>query len=144
MNGAGIDGALLADLKRDEGFRARPYRDSEGLLTIGYGTLIETGITEAEAETLLASRLGDIVGELERRRPLGREVPAPVARALCNMAYNLGVPRLLGFQRMWAALAAGDYERAADEALDSKWARQVGARATRVAALIREGGRWAS
>ena len=67
-----------------------------------------------------------------------------MARGLCNMAYNLGVPRLLGFERMWAALAAGDYERAADEALDSKWARQVGARAARVAALIREGGRWAS
>ena len=144
MNGAAIDGALLADLKRDEGFRARPYRDSEGLLTIGYGTLIEAGISAAEAETLLASRLSDILAELDRRWPLAREVPAPVARGLCNMAYNLGVPRLLGFERMWAALAAGDYERAADEALDSKWARQVGARAARVAALIREGGRWAS
>ena len=144
MNGSGIDGALLADLKRDEGFRSRPYRDSEGLLTIGYGTLIEEGITEDEAATLLASRLADIVAELERRRPLGREVPAPVARGLCNMAYNLGVPRLLGFERMWAALAAADYEAAAAEALDSKWARQVGARATRVAALIREGARWAS
>ena len=67
MNGAGIDGALLADLKRDEGFRGRPYRDGEGFLTIGYGTLIEEGITEAEAATLLASRLADIVAELERR-----------------------------------------------------------------------------
>lgn len=144
MNGAEIDGALLADLKRDEGFRAKPYRDGEGFLTIGYGTLIEEGITEAEAETLLVSRLADIVAELERRRPLVREVPAPVARALRNMAYNLGVPRLMGFERMWAALAAADYETAAAEALDSRWARQVGARATRVAALIREGGRWAS
>lgn len=144
MNGAEIDDALLADLKRDEGFRGLPYRDGEGFLTIGYGTLIEEGITEAEAETLLASRLADIVAELERRRPLVREVPAPVARALRNMAYNLGVPRLMGFERMWAALAAADYETAAAEALDSRWARQVGARAERIAALIREGGRWAS
>ena len=37
-----------------------------------------------------------------------------------------------------AALKAGDYERAAVEALDSKWARQVGARADRIAALYRE------
>ena len=41
---------LLEDLKRDEGFSSLPYRDTEGLLTIGYGTLIQNGISEEEAE----------------------------------------------------------------------------------------------
>lgn len=53
------------------------------------------------------------------------------------MAYNMGVPNLLGFQKMWAALAEGDYARAAAEALDSKYARDLPARAGRVAERMR-------
>ena len=128
---------VYADIKRDEGFRARPYRDSEGLLTIGYGTLIEDGISEAEAELLLKHRFEQVFGELMTHKPVVRELRGPVIRALANMAYNLGVPRLMSFKRMWAALEASDYDNAAAEALDSKWAGQVGARAERIADLIR-------
>ena len=80
---------------------------------------------------------------LERRAArnrLERYRPSTKQRAF----HAAGVPRLMGFRRMWAARAAADYETAATAALDSRWARQVGARATRVAALIREGARWAS
>ena len=65
---------------------------------------------------------------------------APFGRAL--MA--LGAPEWAGavFQDPdWRAAAryrAGDYAGAADEALDSRWAHQVGARAERIAALYRE------
>ena len=127
---------LIADLKRDEGFRAKPYRDSEGLLTIGYGTLIEAGISEAEAELLLVHRLEQMIAELVAIHPIAH-FPEAVQRALCNMAYNLGVVRLSEFRRMWRALEDGYLERAADEALDSKWARQVGSRSERIAELIR-------
>ena len=48
-----IEDSTIDSLKRDEGFMAKPYKDSEGLLTIGYGTLIEEGITKEEAELLL-------------------------------------------------------------------------------------------
>ncbi len=128
---------IYADIKRDEGFCAKPYNDSEGLLTIGYGTLIKDGISEAEAELLLKHRFEKVFDELMARRPTVRDLPVPVIRAMANMAYNLGVPRLMGFKRMWAALEASDYETAAAEALDSQWARQVGARAGRIADLIR-------
>ena len=60
-------------------------------------------------------------------------------RALANMAFNLGMPTLQRFSRMLRALEAGEYEAAAREALDSRWARQVGARAERIAELFREG-----
>lgn len=128
---------VLEDIKRDEGFKATPYRDTAGLWTIGYGTNIDSGISHEEAEFLLRSRLSEIVGELDKRKPSWRGHRRSVQRALMNMAYNLGTPRLLGFVKMWAALDKKDYETAAAEALDSRWATQVGDRATQIAWLIR-------
>lgn len=57
--------------------------------------------------------------------------------ALLSMAFNLGRPRLMGFQRMRAALLAGDCKKAADEALASCWARQTGHRADDIAGILR-------
>ena len=88
--------AVLADLKRDEGFRKKPYHDSLGLLTIGYGTLIENGITKQEGHLLLEYRLRQCRDELLARWP-GLDFPPPVRRGLFNMAYNLGVPKLMRF-----------------------------------------------
>ena len=127
---------LLRDLKRDEGFSPKPYKDSEGNLTIGYGTLIEK-ISRSEAEWFLKYRLSKAISELRQVQPDVDVLPDNVKLAIWNMAYNLGLPKLLGFRRMWAALEARDYETAAAECLDSKWRSQVGARAERIAALIR-------
>ena len=126
----------VPDIKRDEGYSARPYRDTEGHLTIGYGTLIRE-ISEEEALLLLNHRLKVIWTELCEKKLLVTKLPPSVQRALCNMAYNLGVPRLLRFTKMWKALEAKDYQTAATEALDSKWASQVGKRAERIAEIIR-------
>ena len=48
---------VVALLKAEEGFRAKPYLDSRGTLTIGFGTSLANGITEAEGEWLLRERL---------------------------------------------------------------------------------------
>ena len=53
------------------------------------------------------------------------------------MAFNLGVPRLGKFHNMRAAIAADDWRLAAAEALDSKWALQLPARAAEIAGLLR-------
>ena len=130
---------LVAEIKREEGFVPVVYLDTKGKKTIGYGTLLEDGISEAEAELLLRHRLDLMAGELERSRVgevYGSLKPA-AKRAVLNMAYNMGVPSLLGFQKMWAALAAGDYAEAAGEALDSVYARELPARAGRVAERMR-------
>ena len=130
--------ALAKDLKRDEGFRSKPYHDSEGYLTIGYGTLLKKGISKEEAGLLLGCRMREILTELKARAPVQFNLlPRHVRRALGNMAYNLGVPRLLQFKCMWRALENEDFSKAADEALKSKWARQVGQRAERISTLIR-------
>jgi len=53
------------------------------------------------------------------------------------MAFNLGGPRLAGFTRLRAAVRRGDWQAAAAEALDSRWATQTGHRATEIAAMLR-------
>jgi len=55
-----------------------------------------------------------------------------------NMCF-MGIQKLLKFKKMLAAAEAGDYDKAADEILDSKYAKQVGARATRLAQMMRTG-----
>ena len=135
--------ALVSDLIAHEGYSRHAYEDSEGYWTIGFGRLIDRavggGITKTEAMGLLANDIAGVVGDLDRNVLWWRGLPPSVRRALVRMCFNLGYPRLSGFKKTLAALEAGDFERAADEALDSVWAGQVGDRAQRIADLIRAG-----
>lgn len=129
---------LKSDLERDEGLRLKPYKDTVGKLTIGIGrNLDDVGISESEARHLLGNDIEWVTEELDANMPWWRTMPEPAQRALANMAFNLGMPTLKLFLNMLAALQAGDYEKAAVEALDSRWARQVKCRADRIAALYR-------
>lgn len=132
---------LTQDLKRDEGVVLHGYFDSLGFMSLGIGRLIDQrkggGISEKEAVMLLTHDLERIMADLDTRIPWWAHQPEPVQRALVNMAFNLGVPGLMGFKGMLAALQARNYVEAAKAALDSKWAKQVGDRARRVADLIR-------
>ena len=138
-----IDLAKLADeLKEDEGLRLKPYRCPAGRLSIGYGRNLEdVGITLDEARVLLRNDITRVLVECRAQdwwEQLERE---PVrARVILNMAFNLGLPRLLGFRRMIAAIRRQDWDAAADEMLDSKWAREdVPKRAEKLAQMMREG-----
>ena len=66
----------------------------------------------------------------------GDEVRAEV---LVDMAFNMGVGGLLNFRKMLAAIDQGDFGVAADEMLNSQWARQVGKRAEHLARQMRMG-----
>ena len=59
--------------------------------------------------------------------------------ALVDMMFNLGKPRFLTFKKMIKAVECGDFDTAANEMLDSKWARQTKSRAIELSNLIREG-----
>jgi lysozyme len=131
---------LVADLRRDEGVAYKPYRDSEGILSIGVGRNLEDrGISDDEIDFLLANDLNWVVVDLDRGAPWWREMTTNRQRAFANMVFNLGWPRLSQFTLMLEALASGDYDEAANQALDSRWAVQVGARAERIAELFRSG-----
>ncbi|OPZ48986.1 MAG: hypothetical protein BWY95_00416 [Bacteroidetes bacterium ADurb.BinA104] len=55
------------------------------------------------------------------------------------MCFNLGIKGLLEFKNTLTFIAAGDWERAANGMLASKWAKQVGKRAIELSELMRKG-----
>ena len=130
---------LIRQLKRHEGRRLRPYRDTVGKLTIGYGRNLEdVGISKDEAEIMLGNDI-DTVERLLAGVDGYDKLNAERQTVVANMAFNIGLMRLQGFRRMWAAIRRSDYDSAAFEMLDSKYARQVGARAVELAEIMRTG-----
>ena len=131
---------LIEELKRDEGVELKAYQDTEGIWTIGIGrNLQDVGVSMDEAEYMLANDIDVAVGELQRTFDWFEGLSDARQRVCINMCFNLGLTRLLGFKKFLAAMAAGDWETAGVEMLDSKWSRQVGARSTRLKHLLLEG-----
>ena len=138
----GVDGYVVTRLCREEGFSGLPYDDHLGKPTIGYGTLLP--LTEREAMMLLEHRWKANVAELrDRLHESGAhlcQMPDSVRAALLDMAYNIGVPRLMGFKRMLGAIKECRWADAGDECMDSRYATQVPNRAKRNADLLRRAG----
>jgi lysozyme len=129
---------LAADIERDEGRVRHAYKDTVSVITIGVGRNLESvGLSDDEIDYLYHNdlrRAYRTCANLIKVFPFLNEDRQAV---LVNMAFNLGGVRLMGFTKMLAALEQHDYATAADEMLDSKWAKQVGERATRLAARMR-------
>lgn len=131
---------LVKALILDEGARNFPYKDTVGKLTIGVGrNLDDRGLSDREIGVLLENDITIVVDELDRHLPWWREMNDVRQRALANMCFNLGWPKLRGFVNTLAAMQRGDYQVAADGMRASLWARQVGARARRLAREMETG-----
>ncbi len=131
---------LQALLIRHEGLRLKPYTCTAGKMTIGVGrNLDDNGITEAEAMAMLDRDIAVTTATLRDEFPWFADLDRTRKDAVISLGFNLGVPRLKGFKKFLAAMEAKDYEMAATEALDSKWATQVGKRAIELAGMIRTG-----
>lgn len=132
---------LRDQLVRHEALRLRPYVDTVGKLTIGVGrNLDDTGITPDEAMYLLSGDIDRATRGLVARYPNWFPALDPVRQAvLVNMAFNLGQAGLASFTHTLASIARGEYVQAASQILESKWARQVGARARELSAQMRTG-----
>lgn len=132
---------LVNDLKDDEGWESSAYQDHLGYWTIGWGFLIDERkggeIPVAVAEHWLTYAVTIRWNELVSRLPWMNDQPERVQRALGNMVYQMGVGGVSNFRKMLDALKEGDYDLAAREALDSRWAIQTPNRAKRVTDLIR-------
>ena len=136
---------LIDQIKRDEGSVIENgmhvmYEDSEGIPTIGYGINLKEGLYQHEADYLLKSRIKLAEQEVQKTFPqLVSRMNLIRYNAFINMAFNLGLSRLMGFKKMLAALIVGDWDEASRQALDSKWAKQVKGRADRIAEAFRNG-----
>ena len=130
---------LLDQLKRHEGYRKFPYSDSVGLLTVGIGRNLEhVGISEEEAEILLANDV-EVARQAASTMDYYESLSDERKDAVVNLIFNMGLSRFLGFKKMNAALYIADYDLAAIELLDSKYAVQVGDRSRELASQIKTG-----
>ena len=150
-----IDPILKAQLERDEGRREDVYLDTEGNYTIGIGhnlgktaRVIHINDREIDGWYEIDERdakvaVFNIWPELGAREGKSFETWAadngPEYRVLVNMAFNMGETKLREFKKFRAAVSAYNWNTAAVEMMDSKWAKQVGARATRLRDQIRDG-----
>lgn len=130
-------------LLRSEGFRESAYQDTQGMWTIGIGRMIDSRaggkITPAEALFLLSNDMDTAERELDENLGWWRVLDPIRASVLLEMAFNLGLPKLLKFTNTLEAVQSKRWDDAARGMLDSLWADQVGERAVRLAEMMRTG-----
>lgn len=125
-------------LVEHESLELMPYTCTAGKLTIGVGrNLTDRGISHETAMQMLDEDIDIVLGELQQAIPGWDNLRWNYKEALVDLAYNMGVPRLMLFRKMLSAIEADDPEKAAAELLDSRYAQQVGKRAENICALLR-------
>lgn len=130
---------VAEEVKTDEAYRCHMYPDSKGVTTIGYGLNLDDGISEPLAAKIVVWILEERLQSLEKLLPFWRQLTPARQEVFLNMAYNLGIPRLLKFRDTLAAAAAGDVEGVCREMEDSLWYREVGERADQLIEKYRRG-----
>lgn len=152
-NPSPISEEVLEMIKRHEGYRGQVYLDTASIETIGYGrNLKQYPLNEEEqrnirmnlgvygkkeAEVWLKNHLETLYDELSKYQWFNKLDPTRQSIIL-DMAYNLGIPRLLLFKKMILALNSKDYTNASYEMLNSAWAMQTKDRAKRLSQLMKE------
>lgn len=143
--------ALAAQLAIDEKLMLKPYDDAtgkelrtgdvvKGKISIGIGrNLSDVGINKSEAMMFLGGDIDVACAALDKALPWWRGLSDRRQQALANMCFNLGIEKLLGFANTLAAMKQGRYADAAAGMRNSLWAKQVGARAERLAKMMEEG-----
>jgi len=150
---------LIEHIKRYEGFKSEPYKDTKGKWTVGYGRNLDANPLTADEcvalfkatvfnddgardeffESLLATDVQQHTEEMLTEISWASSAPSNVQLVLSDMAYNIGVPTLKQFTGMIHALRNKDYTTAAYELLNSAYAEDVKYRAAANARLLAGG-----
>ena len=139
---------LREEIKYDEGSVNEIYLDHLGLATFGIGHLVTewdeeygwevgTPVSEDRCNEVFDSDIQIVLADCEQLYSDFNELPEEVQRIIANMMFNMGRPRLSKFKGMKAGVDARDWNKAADEMVDSRWYRQVTNRAERLVERMR-------
>ena len=141
----------------NEGVKPKVYKDSKGHRTIGVGFNLEDGgnrkilkkegidinelfdgreLSENEVKTLYNYSLTQAFNDAQKFDKNFAKRPEKVKKAIVDMSFNLGLPRLNKFKKMREGLEVDDYSKAADEMVDSEWYKDVKSRGPRTVDLI--------
>ena len=134
---------LRVEIENDEGCKYEVYLDHLGLPTCGIGHLIKeddpehglevgTKIDEERVNELFETDIKVTIDECKLIYNDFDDLPEEAQYIIANMMFNMGRPRLSRFHKMKKAVDSSDWTEAANQMLDSKWARQVPNRANRL------------
>lgn len=131
---------LAKQLEVDEGKRAKMYQDTVGKWTAGVGrNLSDRAFSEDEIQLMLSNDIALATKDARQLVPGFDNLDDVRQEVLTNMSFNMGYAKLAGFKRFLAAVNGSEFAEASLEMLDSKWAKQVGARALRLSKAMRTG-----
>ena len=139
---------LREQLKIDEGCVYEIYNDHLGFATFGIGHLViesdpengqEVGTPVSESRVIEAFEqdVQTVLSDCTILYPDFEELPEEAQQVIANMMFNMGRPRLSAFKGMKAGVDSREWNEAADQMVDSRWYRQVGARAERLVERMR-------
>jgi lysozyme len=140
---------VRSQLRIDENVVNRPYDDGTGKVlvkgavivgkvTIGVGrNLTDVGVNDDEIALMERNDIAE--AERTARKLVSNFDALNDARkaVILNMAFNMGLPVLAQFKNTLRAVVEGRWDDAADGMLASRWAKQTGDRATRLARAMR-------
>lgn len=150
------DEVCIQRLVVNEGLKLKPYYCPAGHLTIGIGRNLEAnpltaeekayighpvkeGITNDQAFYLCRNDLKKVRAALDRELPWWRDLNADRQFVMIDLCFNLGIRKLLQFQKTLSSIANGYYVKAGEQLMQSLYAKQVGKRAERNAKCIQTG-----
>jgi lysozyme len=130
----------------NEGIRKTAYKDTLNNWTIGVGHLIrlpdeeyllDKELTDLEVDQIFVTDLNQAIDDA-RKFIDADSIPDEAFEVVVDMAFNLGLPKLMAFQNFQQALRDKDFVKASFEMLDSLWAKQLPNRSKRLAKIMRD------
>tara|TARA_B100000212_G_scaffold124864_1_gene93728 strand:+ start:498 stop:950 length:453 start_codon:yes stop_codon:yes gene_type:complete len=139
---------LREEIAEDEGCKYEIYLDHLGIASTGvghmitevdeeYGKPVGTVVEQERVRQLFALDIAVTLDECKVLYPEFDDLPEECQHIIANMMFNMGRPRLSKFKGMKAGVDARDWNKAADEMVDSKWYTQVPNRARRLVDRMR-------
>ena len=129
--------ALIERIGVNEGFRSKPYQCSEGIWTFGMGF---TWVTEEESLHILSGRISQLHLKLGEKFDWYDALPPEIKSVVIECSYQMGIKGWSLFRKAIANMQDKNWKGAADEMLDSLWAKQTPNRANRLADIVRNHG----
>lgn len=126
-------------MRQFEGFAPLPYKDSTGHLTVGYGHNLDVPLSKQGALKLLELDVCSAQENVSGAFAWFDKLDDVRRFVLVDMCFNMGLKKLNTFKKFLAALEVNNYDLAAKEMLNSRWALQVGRRARILAEMMKTG-----
>jgi GH24 family phage-related lysozyme (muramidase) len=139
---------LRKQLEIDEGVKYEIYLDHLGYPTFGIGHLVipsdieyredvGTRVSEERVRECFDKDVQSVLRDCSLLYKDFDELPEEAQQIIANMMFNMGYTRLSKFKGMKRGVDARDWNKAADEMVDSRWYKQVTNRANRLVERMR-------